>query len=139
MKIRAYHIKKKEWLTQKSEEILDIFLHWMGNVATIETDENVVIQQYICIKDKNGIEIYEGDRVKLLNSGEIGTIEFGNCTVTADDNYCGGNSIGFHIKFDETGYTEAIGNKEYSWGESPIIPSNLLIVGNIFDTQKEHR
>lgn len=65
------------------------------------------VGQYTGLKDKNGVEIYEGDTVKVILNGIIGTIEFID----------GGFS--FHRKDTD----------EYAF----IIPESIEVIGNIFN------
>jgi len=92
----------------------------------IEQTFKLELMQYTGLKDKNGTEIYEGDIIRLEN-GESGAVEYGECGCTADDNFCGGDAIGFHVM------KEILGNSQ-PWSDNATDSKRIEIIGNMYES-----
>jgi len=118
IKFRAWDKQWEKWVYSDIVG-LDLFF---ANV-TKGNLENVC--EYTGLHDKKGKEIYEGDIIKL-GDGTIGKVEYGKCSCTADDNYCGGDAIGFNVN------KEILGNG-MPWSNNQTTSKNMKIISNIYE------
>ncbi len=82
--------------------------------SAVSDPEDYAIQQYTGLKDKNGVEIYEGDWVYRAD-GYTGVVEY--CKVLHSNT--GKAYVGFYLRKDKDNYTH--------------IDGTLEVVGNIFE------
>jgi uncharacterized phage protein (TIGR01671 family) len=130
LKFRIWDKKDKSFLSEEYLKHFKVAIAWDGQniyqnfiCGDKKVDDEVIIQQYTGLKDKNGILIFEGDLVQY----------------NQNSNYDG---INFEVTWSDVSFGWVLKSKNGDYLTNMTTPNGprynfLEVVGSIFETKKD--
>lgn len=125
-------IKFRAWDTANNNYLLGLNIlcgkdgfdgGWMGNnedAWPFRNKEEVDLEQFTGLLDKNGKEIYEGD---IITWGELASDRFGTVNF----------SVEYDARFASFGFRSSLGLQPFTWEGSVYPVIDVKVIGNIHE------
>lgn len=130
-------IKFRSWVLRDKDGEVDPYMEDMNGVESYISpfDEyregNIILMQYTGLKDRNGVEIYEGDILRFPPETLLDENSFIGYEVFYHDNDCADRNVGFQM--NRMHFYGSLCGGECKGYMLPKYTSRMVIIGNIYE------